>query len=238
MNICGSLPRPPTTTAPMDLEEIPPSSGLRAPDSMIKARPTSVSKIDEFPRSMHGNALPSIEQTPTRGPWKSTNYLQKSVSVMSSIAQTPTRGPTKLTNPLHDAVARKTTEICGLLAPPMFVPQALQLPMQSSDDQSRMLASTSWSSEVHKTPSKEPQSYPTDFEVGECQYETPAKSLRARNESSKITRPEAQETAIKPMEVSLGSTGDSIHNTTSISAREMSPNIYESLGWDDIDELS
>lgn len=63
------LPRPnaAAATAPPELEEIPPSSLSRISDSMRKAgRPSAL--LDGNPRV--GSVLPTIEQTPTRGPSK------------------------------------------------------------------------------------------------------------------------------------------------------------------------
>jgi hypothetical protein len=241
-DIGGGLPRLPasSTTIPQaDPEEIPPSSGLRAPDSLIKVRNTLVPASDDYPRIMQRSVLPSLEQTPTRGSSKLTNPLRKSVHVSSSIEQTPTRGPTKLINPLRNLAATGTSGLCIPLAPPTMLDQGLRSPKQLLSKNQESVLPPLWPFEVHETPSKVPPSKQSCFSLGDRPHETPIKSPRAEESS--------ETTGHKPMEISFKS-DRAIKVPPDCNTRAVVPaaltlteepgrSIYESLGWDDVDEL-
>lgn len=63
------FPRPHSASAATTLDEVPPSSVSRITDSVRKAHGSSSFCQDGAPR-IGSNALPTVEQTPTRGPTK------------------------------------------------------------------------------------------------------------------------------------------------------------------------
>lgn len=241
-DIMGGLPRLPasSTTIPQaDLEDIPPSSGLRAPDSLIKVRNTLVPASDDYPRIIQRSVLPSLGQTPTRGPSKLTNPLRNSVHASSSIERTPTRGPTKLIDPLRNLAAIGTSGLCIPLAPPTMLDQGLRSPKQLLSKSQESVLPPLWPVEVHETPSKVPPSKQSCFSLGDRSHEIPIKFQRAE-EFSETTGDKPVEISFKPdraIEVSPDCDARAVVPAALTLTEEPGRSIYESLGWDDVDEL-
>ena len=236
-NVYGRLPPPSTKLPPADLEEIPPSSGLRAPDSLIKAGAASIPLRDEYPTIVRHNELPFVDQTPTRGSSKLTNTLRNPTHVLNSIAHTPTRGPSRLTDPLRDSAAKGTNELCNLLDHPTRLDQGLGSTSQSFGKSQVSELLPSWSLEVRETPSKGPPSIQSDFDFGERPQEISVKAASTK-ESSEILW---QETPIKPAgatKTSPEGIGRPVAPAVTTSPEELGPSIYQSLGWDEVDELT
>ena len=92
-NPFGGLPRlpPPTASAPPEeLEDIPPSSASRVPSSARRAPSTLVKSST---RRLGDRLWPSVEQTPTRGPFKFLGRPAASSAVMASTAEIPQSSP-------------------------------------------------------------------------------------------------------------------------------------------------
>ncbi len=194
---------------------------------------------DDYPRVMQRKVLPSVEQTPTRGSSKLTNPLRMSVHVSSCIEQTPTRGPSKLVNPLGNSALKGTSELFNPLAPPTILDQGPRLPKQLFGKSHVSELPPSWPLEVHDTPSKAASSKQSCLPSWDRPQETPVKAQRAE-ESSESTVQGPQETPIQPARASKVSAGFNtrvIVPGAPIPTEDSGQSIYESLGWDDVDEL-
>lgn len=194
---------------------------------------------DEWPKSMQRNTLPSVEQTPTRESSKLTNPLRNSTNVLASIEQTPTRDPSKPLKSLEGPVAKRTHGLFNPLAPLPRPHQGLTSPRQLLGKSKAPGLPPSWPLEVHATPSKASPSKQSYFQLREGPQETPVKPSKAK-EFSEITTQDPLETPIKP----LGATNVSHEgpvpatSTAASTPTELGLSIYQSLGWDDVDELS
>ena len=226
-------------------EEILPSSVLRAPDSIIRALAPAELTSDEYPKTTERNVLPCVEQTPTRGSSKLTNPLPMSALALTSIDQTPTRGPAKLTNPLFNSTTKGINDFHNFLAPPMRIPGGLPSPRQFLNSSQVSQLAPSRPLEAHETLSKRSSLTQGYFPSTDGPSKTPIKPSRAGKPSPKIIGPENQEIPPKPVEPAKDSCKNPVravvpvaHTNVYTPTDEMGPSIYQSLGWDDFDELS
>lgn len=233
------LPASSTTVPLADPEEIPPSTGLRAPESLIKVRTTLVPASDDYPRLVQRSVLPSLEQTPTRGSSKLTNPLRKSIHASFSIEQTPTRGPAKLINPPRNLAAIGMSGFCNPLAPPTMLDQGLLSAKQLHSKSQESGLPPLWPLEVHETPSKVPPSKQSCFPLGDRPHETPTKPLRAEK-SPATTAQEPLGIMFNPIRATKMPPDCDTHLGVPAAltpTEEPGRSIYQSLGWDDVDEL-
>ena len=84
------LPQPNASAPPEELEDIPPSSVSRVPSSTRRAPSTLVKGST---KRFGDRLLPSVEQTPTRGPSKFLGRPAASSAVMASTAEIPQSSP-------------------------------------------------------------------------------------------------------------------------------------------------
>ena len=94
---------------------------------------------------------------------------------------------------------------------------------------------------MHETPSKAALLKQSYFGFEEESRETLAKPSRAGTNSSQSTHEELRETPVKTIisaEASIGTSEQSIVHGACTPTDDMGPSIYQSLGWDDVDELS
>ena len=222
-------------------EGIPSSSGLRAPDSIIKAPAPLALASGEYSKVIKRNVRPSVEQTPTRRSTKLMNPLRMSVHALTSIDQTPTRRPAKFANPFQEPGTKGINIPHGSSAAPTIMPEGLQSTGQYFKKSQVSQLTASWPLEVHETPSKRLLLEQSHFPPGEGPLETSNKSSRAEKVPSKTADQEHQETSIKasgatkiPPERTLQSVVPAVHTPT----EELDISIYQSLGWDDVDEPS
>ena len=238
-DFCSRLP--PASKEVPSPEEIPPSSGLRAPDSLVKARAPLAVVSDDYSTIMKRNVLPSVEQTPTRGSTKLTNPLRKSAHALTTIEQTPSRGASKISNPLHLAAVNDTSEPRNFLAPPTRIPEGLPSPRHFLGKSQVSELTPSWPLEVHETPSKRPSLKQNYFPFGEWPQETLLKPSGMARESPKAAGQEPREMPVQPAKAAKASSDEilqSVLPAVHTSTEELDISIYQSLGWDEVDELS
>ena len=125
------LPQPNTSALPEELEDIPPSSVSRVPTSTRRAPSTLVKSST---RRFGDRLLPSVEQTPTRGPSKFLGRPAASSAVMASTAEIPQSSP------------------AGPELKPPNVPSGLSASYRSS----------TWNTNIHETPTKDRTIYHVD----------------------------------------------------------------------------
>ena len=121
------------------------------------------------------------------------------------------------------------------------MPEALQSTGQYFKKSQVSQLTASWPLEVYETPSKRLLLEQIYFPPGEGPLETSNKSSRAEKVPSKTADQEHQETSTKssgatkiPPERTVQSVVPAVHTPT----EELDISIYQSLGWDDVDELS
>lgn len=140
------LPPPNTATSVEELEDVPPSSVTRIPSSTKRALSTSAERTTQ---RLSSRLLPSIEQTPTRGPSKSLHRAASSSAVIALAAENVQSSPVCLGSkrPNMDRMLSESYE-----------------PL-------------SWATDVHETPTKNRTTYPFDRAENSVIEATPVQIL-------------------------------------------------------------